>query len=259
MSRPSHSLPFRRGSRRQPEASRQAILQAALVEFAEQGLSGARVDSIAESAGVNKALLYYYFRDKDALYGAVLDGFFARLLERIMTVCDQPGTAGERFLSYARAHFDSIAESPYYARIFMGELMSANRGASTQLDHIFAQYIGPIGVRIIGLLQEGIDSGEFRPVEAAQFAPSAIGTIVHYFLTAPLRRKFMHEDTSSPKVIAERRAAVLDFIAAALFSDRDAGVRLAAKIAADETFSHALFSTSELELRRKRGNASETA
>jgi AcrR family transcriptional regulator len=115
-----------RGSRRQPDASRKAILQAALVEFAEEGLAGARVDAIAETAGVNKALLYYYFHDKESLYGAVLDLFFERLLDRVMTVCDRPGTAGERFLSYAKAHFDSIAESPYYAHIFMSELMSAS-------------------------------------------------------------------------------------------------------------------------------------
>ena len=59
----------RRGSRRQPEASRNAILQAALAEFAQEGLAGARVDAIAEAAGVNKALLYYYFRDKERSTG----------------------------------------------------------------------------------------------------------------------------------------------------------------------------------------------
>jgi TetR/AcrR family transcriptional regulator len=242
----------RRGSRRQPEVSRQAILQAALAEFAEQGLAGARVDAIAAAAGVNKALLYYYFHDKESLYAAVLDRFFARLLESILAVCDQAGTAGERFLSYARAHFDSIAESPYYASIFMGELMSASRGRSTQLDHIFASYIGPIGMRVLGLLQEGIDSGEFRAVEAAQFAPSAIGSIVHYFLTAPLRRKFMDEDPSSSRVIGERRAAVLDFIAAALFTDRNAGIKLAEKIATAGAVVEAGRRQAKPELRRKR-------
>jgi len=67
------------------------------VEFAQEGLAGARVDAIAEAAGVNKALLYYYFRDKESLYGAVLDRFFEPLLDRVMKVCDRPGTAGERF------------------------------------------------------------------------------------------------------------------------------------------------------------------
>src|SRR5579864_4172109 len=98
--------------RRKPKASRTAILRAALVEFAREGLAGARMDAIAEAAGVNKALLYYYFGDKETLYGAILDRFFDKLAERIMTVCKQPGTAGERFLSYVRTHFDSIAESP---------------------------------------------------------------------------------------------------------------------------------------------------
>src|SRR5580704_1834312 len=175
----------RRGSRRQPEVSRNAILKAALAEFAQEGLAGARVDAIAQAARVNKALLYYYFHDKESLYGAVLDGFFEPLLDRVTAVCDRPGRAGERFLSYACTHFDSIAESPYYAHIFMSELMTASRGRSTHLDRIFARYIQPIGTRIIGLLQEGIDSGEFLAVLAFQFAPSAMGSIVHYFLTAP--------------------------------------------------------------------------
>ena len=197
MNTQAHAPVPTRGSRRQPDRSRKAILQAALVEFGREGLAGARVDAIAEAAGVNKALLYYYFHDKESLYGAVLDGFFERLLERVMTVCDRPGTAGERFLSYVKAHFDSIAESPYYAHIFMGELMSASRGRPTHLERVFAQYIQPVGQRIVGLLQEGIDQGEFRAVNPTQFAPSAVGSIVHYFLTAPLRRKFMNENPSS--------------------------------------------------------------
>ena len=51
----------RRGTRAQPERSRAAILQAAVREFSEEGIAGARTDAIARSAGVNKALLYYYF------------------------------------------------------------------------------------------------------------------------------------------------------------------------------------------------------
>lgn len=227
----------RRGSRRQPEASRYAILHAALAEFAQEGVAGARMDRIAVSAGVNKALLYYYFHDKESLYGEVLDRFFAQLRQRVMTVCDQPGTAGERFLSYARTHFDAIAESPYYAHIFMGELMSASRGGSVHLDRIIENYVLAIGARVLALVQEGVDSGEFRPVDAAQFVPSAIGSIVHYFLTAPLRRKFLHEDTSKEQAIQERRVAVLDFIAAALFQDREAGITLAARVAAQPTTS----------------------
>lgn len=221
----------RRGSRGQPRASRNSILQAALVEFAQEGLAGARMDAIAEAAAVNKALLYYYFHDKETLYGEILDRFFQKLSERIIGVCSQPGSAGHRFLSYARTHFDSVAESPYYAHIFMSELMSAGRGGSTHLDRIFAKYMKPISGCVVGLMQEGITSGEFRAVDPNQFLPSAIGSIVHYFLTAPLRQKFMPElYTPGEQAIQARRAAVLDFIAAALFTNREAGIQLAAQI-----------------------------
>jgi len=227
----------RRGSRRQPDASRKAILTAALAEFAREGLAGARVDSIADAAGVNKALLYYYFHDKETLYGATLENFFAPLHQRVMEVCDRPGSAGGRFLHYAREHFDSIAASPHHARIFMGELMSASRGGKTHLDRILTKYMLPIGMRVLALLQEGVESGEFRPVDPAQFVPTAIGSIVHYFLTAPLRQRFVKLMPMAELSLEDRRAAVLDFIAAALFADRAAGIKLAAKIAG-ETTSH---------------------
>ncbi len=148
--------------RREPAASRNAILQAALIEFAREGLARARIDAIAEAAGVNKALLYYYFSDKETLYGAILDRFFEKLTERVVTVCNRPGSAGERFLSYVRAHFDAIAESPYHAPIFMSELMSASRGGSPHLERIFAKYMQPIGTRVLALVQEGVRRPESR-------------------------------------------------------------------------------------------------
>src|ERR1700693_3133833 len=117
----------RLGSRGRPEQSRAAILQAAVREFAREGVAGARTDAIARAAKVNKALLYYYFRDKEALYGAVLDDFFVRLLGRVTQAFDGAGSACARLLNYARAHFDCIAESFHYARLFQGELLSAGR------------------------------------------------------------------------------------------------------------------------------------
>src|SRR5262252_5299033 len=124
-SKVSSAKPGRLGSRGQPEATRDSILRAASAEFAMEGLAGARMDAIARAANVNKALLYYYFHDKDALYGAVLDQFFRPLFERLTQVLDRPASPGERILSYARMHFDTIAAAPHYARLFQGEMMSA--------------------------------------------------------------------------------------------------------------------------------------
>jgi len=221
-----------RGSRRQPEASRSTILAAALAEFAGHGLAGARMDAIASAAGVNKALLYYYFRSKDSLYAAVLDEFFQRLRARVQRALDSQAGAGERLLLYARAHFDSVAESLYYARLFQAEMMSAGREGSPHLSHIVDEYIRPISLRVLEVLQQGIAAGEFRAVDPAQFAPTMVSSIVWYFVVAPVLRRLRPGDPYSPQAIAERRAAVLDFLAAALFVDRAAGLALAANVAA---------------------------
>src|SRR5208283_207876 len=223
-------LRARRGTRRQPEASRDSILQAALAEFAQEGVAGARMDAIAASAGVNKALLYYYFHDKESLHGAVLDRFFIRLIDRVMGELDGAAPLGERLLRYTCAHFDCLAESPHYARLFQGELMSAGRGGSPHLTRIAERYIRPIAMRVTELLQQGLASGEFRKVDPFQFAPSIAAINVHYFVIAPVTRKLFDRDPFSPEAICQRRGAVLDFVAAALFADREAGVKLAAQI-----------------------------
>jgi TetR/AcrR family transcriptional regulator len=224
--------PPSRGSRRQPEASRSTILAAALAEFAAQGLAGARMDAIAVAAGVNKALLYYYFRSKDELYSAVLEEFFRRLQARISHALDSDASPSERILLYARAHFDSVSESLHYARLFQREMMSAGREGSPRFSHIVDQYIRPISVRVLEVLRQGIAAGEFRSIDPAQFAPTMAATVVWYFVVSPVVRRLRPGDPYSPKAIQQRRAAVLDFIAAALFVDRSAGLKLAADVAA---------------------------
>src|SRR5438105_4821903 len=99
----------RTGTRGQPEITRGAILDAALGEFAAKGLAGARTDAIARSAGVNKALLYYYFDDKEKLYGAVLDHVFQELSTTLCAALEQPLPPREKILRYAATHFDFMA------------------------------------------------------------------------------------------------------------------------------------------------------
>src|SRR5437773_9948366 len=95
----------RRGPRN-ADRTRAAILDAATREFATEGMAGARIDAIARAARVNKALLYYYFRNKEALYGAVLDRVFAGLAERVRAALETDAPPRERVLAYAGAHFD---------------------------------------------------------------------------------------------------------------------------------------------------------
>src|ERR1700722_6244909 len=105
---------IRLGSRGKPEESRAAILKAAVAEFAREGVAGARTDAIARSARVNKALLYYYFKDKESLYDAILDEVFSGVRAAVHNALEQPLPPRKRLAVYIRAHFDYIASNPSY-------------------------------------------------------------------------------------------------------------------------------------------------
>ena len=209
----------RLGSRGQPEQTRAAILEAATREFAQEGVAGARTDAIASAARVNKALLYYYFKDKDALYGAVVDHVFSGLSERVLAPLSSDLPPRQKYLAYVGAHFDYIAGNPVLPRIAQREWMSAGRNASPHLRRIVQRYLRPIFIKVSAVLREGIAANEFRPVDPIQFVPSTIAIIVSYFANAPLLAMIAPGDPLSPERIAARRAAVLDFVSAALFKE----------------------------------------
>ena len=205
------------GTRGQPAASRAAILRAAAEEFAEHGIAGARTEAIAREARVNKALLYYYFKDKETLYGAVLDHAFSGLKATVFRVLDSDLPPREKIMTYAGTYFDFIASNQVYPRLMQREMMRAREGHSPHIEKLVKNYLQPIFARVGELLRQGMAEGEFRTIDPAHFIPSMVAMIIFYFSSAPLMQKIVRFNPLSPGRIAERRAAVLDFISAALF------------------------------------------
>ena len=212
---PAHA---RLGTRGQPEESRAAILKAAIKEFAEYGIAGARTDAIAKAARVNKALLYYYFTDKEAIYEAVLDHVFSGLRDTVVPVLDGDAPPRQKLLNYLGAYFDYIAANPRFPRVVQGEWIRTGTERTPQMQRIAKEYFRPIYQKLGEVLAQGIAAGEFRPVDPIHFIPSMVAIIVFYFSAAPVIKSLMKIDPLAPERIAERRAFVLDFISAALFT-----------------------------------------
>jgi TetR/AcrR family transcriptional regulator len=206
----------RLGSRGDPDRSRANILQAAICEFARQGIAGARTDAIARTAKVNKALLYYYFHDKETLYGAALDHAFGELRSHLLSVLARDLPPQQKMITYVGEYFDFIASHRFYRDLVQVEMMRAGHG-SPHLKRIAKRYFTPVFKRLSEVLREGIEKKEFRDVNPLQFIPSMVALVVFYFINAPIMKSVTGLDPLSPQRIAERRAAVLDFISAALF------------------------------------------
>ncbi|HEY1263536.1 MAG TPA: TetR family transcriptional regulator [Terriglobales bacterium] len=213
---PRVSRPKKLGSRGKPEQTRAAILQAAVEEFAQAGMSGARTDAIARAAKVNKALLYYYFHDKEGLYGAALDHVFSQLRGTLQLVLERDLLPRDKIRAYVGAHFDFIAGHPAYRSLVQREMMRAGHG-SPHMPRIGKNYFQPLFLKLVELIRSGIASGDFRPVDPVHFIPSMIALVVFYFTSAPVMKEVAGFDPIAPERLAERRAAILDFVSAALF------------------------------------------
>lgn len=215
-------------------ASRSCILEHAIAEFATQGVAGARTASIAEAAGVNKALLYYYFKDKESLYSASLQVVFSGLVGDVLPLLESGLAPGEKVMRLARVHFEYLIHHPSYPRLIQQELSRAGNGGEPSKDFrdISKAHFIPLQRAGIKVIEEGIASGEFRKVEGAGALSTIFAMNVFYFISAPIMRLLRGADPFSKECIDGHVATSLDFIGASLFTDRTHGIKLAKKIAA---------------------------
>jgi TetR/AcrR family transcriptional regulator len=211
---PSHQ--FGSGVRQQRGAeTRASILQAAERIFAEVGPEGARTEAIAEAAGVNKALIYYYFKGKDDLYLAVLESHLTEFRRRALGVLGSKGSARVRLLRYVSLHFDFISARPYYPRL-MHRLMSTD---NRLVQRVVQEYSAPIYRKLAELIEEGVRSREFRQVNSHHTIYSLVGLSVFYFAAAPIVKELTQIDAFDRANVACRRDEVLKFIRYGLFRE----------------------------------------
>lgn len=157
----------RRGSQRierertrDANATREDILEAATEEFADKGLSGARIDKIAERTRTSKRMIYYYFRSKDELYRSVLQREYTRIrrAEQAMQLDRLP--ADQALAELVRQTFDSHMERPTFVRLVMNE----NIHRAEHLKHV--QGLKSLNKAMIfaltGLINRGVQSTVFR-------------------------------------------------------------------------------------------------
>lgn len=198
--------------------SKALILRAALEEFAQEGFAGARTEAIAKAAGVNIALVFYYFKNKERLYGEVLDSNYAEWSRRALAVLDSKASPKEKIRGYVAGYFDFVAETPLRPRLKLQEMMRAGRSGSPHIKRLAQRYIKRIHQRVKEVLQEGVAAGDFEDLDAEHFIYSVIGIINMYFACAPAIKVVSGWEPLDAKVIARRRSEVLRFITQALFA-----------------------------------------
>ncbi len=203
--------------RRDPVATRKKLLRAARREFANNGLAGARVDEIADRAGVNKQLVYHYFGDKDALYLAVLEWVYEeiRTQERKLNLEGQ-GLSPERAIKQLiESSFDHLARHPDFIVLLNDENRNGARHvrASRKLEDMHS----PLVSMVSKILRQGVQAGTFRKgVNPVHLYISIAGLSYFFFSNTPTLSAIFGKDLGSEAAKRARRKHVVDLVLQAL-------------------------------------------
>ena len=197
--------------RRDPERTRQQILDAAMAEFSTRGLGGTRVNEVAARAGANKRMLYHYFGNKEALFLAVLESTYEtiRQAEAELSLQDlEPEAAVLRLVDFTWDHF---LPHPEFVSLLNSENLHRARHLK-QSDKIRDMH-SPLIDMISDLLARGEAKGVFRAgVDPVQLYITIAALGFFYFSNRYTLSTIFGRDLMAPDSLAARKAHVLDVV-----------------------------------------------
>jgi len=180
------------------------IFLAALEEFSRNGRQGARLQDIADRAGINKALIHYYFRSKDRLYNDVftfvIRRYFLQMGETI-----RPGDSFETTLrDFVDRYIDLLDENPALPFFILRDIAEGAPMMSEKVGEVLLPHAGNIPHRFTESCERAARDGEIRPIDSVQTLITVMGACIYFFAGYPVlsaaiprlkrqRRRFLRE------------------------------------------------------------------
>ena len=197
--------------RRNADATRTKILQAAISEFGERGFAAASTDDMAERCGVNKRMIYYYYGSKEGLYLAALEAVFENLVarEREIKIEDlDPDAAIEAIINLK---IDYYLENPHFVSFLSME--NFYKARHLRKSKKLASFRAILTDLITGILKRGQRSGQFRSdVEPVDFYVSMCALCIMYFSNQHTFGVIFEREMMTRANLARRRRTVIDFV-----------------------------------------------
>ncbi|MES1265989.1 MAG: TetR/AcrR family transcriptional regulator [Variovorax sp.] len=205
------TLPLPEVRTRDADRTQQLILRAAMDEFSHAGLGGARVDSIAERAGINKRLIYYYFGNKDGLFLAALETTYAdiREAERALRLESlEPPEAVRRLVAFTWHHY---LKHPEFLTLLNSE--NLHRAQHLKQSKRVREMNSPLIQMLGDVLERGRRDGVFRGgVDALHLYISIAGLAYFYLSNNPTLSTIFGRDLMTPKALAERLSHITEVV-----------------------------------------------
>ncbi|SIS71253.1 transcriptional regulator, TetR family [Zobellia uliginosa] len=196
-------------ARKKDENTEALILEAAKTVFQAKGMDGARMQEIADKAGINKAMLHYYYRNKQLLFEAVFTHAFSLLAPQLKAILNDDSPIEEKVRNFTSDYISFIIDYPYIPNFIIQEL---NRNP----DFILKLKDNPSFPNIDKFkkqVDEEVKQGILRPIRAEQLFINIMALNVLPFVAKPLLKAFTNTgEEAYHQLLEARKTEVADFI-----------------------------------------------
>ncbi len=179
----------------------QKILEAAKNIFLEKGLDGARMQDIADKAGINKAMLHYYFRSKDKLFEQIFTEVAGHFLPKIMAIFESEKTVFEKIETFCSEYISQVIQTPYVPIFILNEI---NRHPEEFLKKVFGDRMPPIE-KMVKQLEKEKKEGIIKKVEPLNLLLNVMSLCIFPFVARPMIQLIAGMDRAQFNVMMEQR------------------------------------------------------
>lgn len=186
------------------------ILEAAKVVFMQHGLYGARMQDIADVAGINKALLHYYFRNKEKLFDAVFNGALEKYFNQMTILGDTNLPLVERLCRYIDNIFDFFQEYPQMSMFIIKEISVNPELFREKVEHMKKRS----GKLLMPTLREAMENNEIETVDPLIFMINLHSLCAYPFLATPIFKAISEKSgvTYDTDVLIRVKQSVQEFV-----------------------------------------------
>lgn len=205
--------------------SREKIIAAATAVFAEKGKHGARMEEIAAKAGINRAMLYYYYSTREFLYQEVLRVAVMTIFSRAYAgieqiIADESSDVREKLRKIIGCYFDTFCKDKITTKIMLDAIANEPQELENVLNRIKSSQTMKIPLKMLTFLEEGMAKKVFRSINPRQFLVSMVAMALFYFIGKPVIKVFLNLPPEEEEAfVRERREAIIDLISFGIFAN----------------------------------------
>ncbi|MBE0638342.1 MAG: TetR/AcrR family transcriptional regulator [Bacteroidales bacterium] len=200
-----------------PQNAEQLILQSARKVFIEKGMTGARMQEIADEAGINKALLHYYFRSKDQLFQSVFLEAFQKFMPQVELLISSELPFLQKLEIFVHNYIGIIIENPYLPGFVLHELSQNPQ----RLADLLSNRLNRIP-DFLAQIQQEIQNGLLKPFDPRQILINTFALCIFPFVARPIMNAvvFQNDRTAYERFLEQRKTDVFNFIKSAILIEK---------------------------------------